>query len=136
MSAPAAVFRSALRIGQSATASVPSFIASVSRYGQATDPESRWSRPITIGAEIRPSRTASFIASPNLARSPYFSQQMRDGSPWNVTCRRASLIQRTSASFSGNSSSMRSSVTAMSSGSPERAIQRNGPLPSQNSGRM
>ena len=47
--APAAVFTSALRSGQSATASEPSSIASVSRFGEATDPESRWSRPMTIG---------------------------------------------------------------------------------------
>jgi len=39
--APAAVLSSALRIGQSAMASEPSSIASVSRYGEATEPESR-----------------------------------------------------------------------------------------------
>ena len=39
--APAAVLSSALRIGQSAIASEPSRIASVSRYGDATEPESR-----------------------------------------------------------------------------------------------
>ena len=52
--APAAVFRSAFRIGQSAIASEPSRIASVSRYGEATEPESRWSRPITTGADTAP----------------------------------------------------------------------------------
>ena len=36
--APAAVLRSAFRIGQSAIASEPSRIASVSRYGEATEP--------------------------------------------------------------------------------------------------
>ena len=36
----------------------------------------------------------------------------------------------------GNSSSTARSVAAMSAGSPESATQRNGPLPSQNSGRM
>ena len=36
--APAAVLSSALRIGQSAIASEPSRIASVSRYGEATEP--------------------------------------------------------------------------------------------------
>jgi hypothetical protein len=44
-----AVLTSALRIAQSAMASEPSSIASVSRYGEATEPQSRWSRPITIG---------------------------------------------------------------------------------------
>jgi hypothetical protein len=37
----------------------PSFIDSVSRFGLATEPVSRWSRPITIGAfssPFRPSR--------------------------------------------------------------------------------
>ena len=38
---PAAVLTSAFRIAQSATASLPSFIASVSRLGDATDPASR-----------------------------------------------------------------------------------------------
>src|SRR5918994_384993 len=67
---PAAVFRSAFRIGQSAIASEPSRIDSVSRYGDATEPESRWSRPITTGADTAPVRTSSLIARPALARSP------------------------------------------------------------------
>ena len=54
--APAAVLSSAFRIGQSAIASEPSRIASVSRYGEATEPASRWSRPITTGALTRPLR--------------------------------------------------------------------------------
>src|SRR3546814_19395373 len=44
--APDAVLSSALSKGQSETASDPSRIASVSRLGEATEPESRWSRPI------------------------------------------------------------------------------------------
>src|SRR6476620_4225445 len=39
--APAATLTCAFRIGQSAIASEPSFIASVSRYGEATEPESK-----------------------------------------------------------------------------------------------
>ena len=39
--APVAVLSNAFRSGQSETASVPSFIASVSRFGLATEPESR-----------------------------------------------------------------------------------------------
>ena len=39
--APFTAFTSALRMGQSATASVPSFMASVSRLGEATLPQSR-----------------------------------------------------------------------------------------------
>jgi hypothetical protein len=39
--APLATLSIALRIGQSATASVPSFMASVSRLGEATEPQSR-----------------------------------------------------------------------------------------------
>ena len=68
--APAATLTSALRIGQSAIASEPSRIASVSRYGEATEPASRWSRPITTGAFTAPLRTSSLIASPAFARSP------------------------------------------------------------------
>ena len=68
--APAAVLTSALSSGQSATASVPSRIASVSRLGEATEPESRWSRPMTIGALTSPERTSSLKASPAFARSP------------------------------------------------------------------
>ena len=39
--APADVFSSALRIGQSAIASLPSRMLSVSRFGEATEPVSR-----------------------------------------------------------------------------------------------
>ena len=39
--APEAVFRSAFNKGQSDTASEPSFMLSVSRFGEATEPESR-----------------------------------------------------------------------------------------------
>ncbi len=39
--APLAVFSSAFSSGQSDTASEPSFIASVSRLGEATEPKSR-----------------------------------------------------------------------------------------------
>ena len=64
--APAAVFTRALRSGQSATASEPSSIASVSRLGDATEPASRWSRPMTIGAATSPVRTSSLNARPGL----------------------------------------------------------------------
>ena len=61
---------------------------------------------------------------------------MRAGRPWKATRSPASRIQRARPSSSGNSSSTARSVAAMSAGSPDRATQRNGPLPSQNSGRM
>ena len=80
--APEAVFTSALSSGQSAMASEPSSMASVSRYGEATEPESRWSRPITIGALTSPEATISLKRSPARWRSPYPSQQMRAGRPW------------------------------------------------------
>src|SRR3546814_8272508 len=57
--APDAVLRRALRSGQSETASDPSFIASVSRLGLATEPLSRWSRPMTTGAFSSPLDTIS-----------------------------------------------------------------------------
>src|SRR5882672_813301 len=50
--APEAVFRRALRMGQSAMASDPSIMPSVSRWGEATEPESMWSRPIAMGAQL------------------------------------------------------------------------------------
>src|SRR3989304_2244678 len=65
--------------GQSAMASLPSRILSVSRLGEATEPASRWSRPMTIGAVMTPWRTRSLIARPKRARSPYPSQKMRAG---------------------------------------------------------
>ena len=134
--APEAVFSSALRIAQSAIASEPSRIASVSRNGDATDPVSRWSRPITIGAVSSPRRTKSFSATPKRARSPCPNQQMRAGNPWKATRSRASVIHRVRCSLSGNSWSTSSSVRVRSAGSPDSATQRNGPFPSQNSGRM
>ena len=45
-------------------------------------------------------------------------------------------IHRLSDSLSGNRSRMARSVAAMSAGSPDSAAHRNGPLPSQNNGRM
>ena len=134
--APAATLTSAFRIGQSAIASDPSRIASVSRYGEATEPASRWSRPITTGAVTLPLATSSLIASPAFARSPKPSQQMRAGSPWKATRPGASSSQRCSSASSGKSSRSMSSIVAMSAGSPERAAQRNGPIPRQKSGRM
>ena len=81
--APDAVFKSALSSGQSETASEPSSMASVSRLGLATEPESRWSRPMTTGAVSSPRRTISLKASPNRWRWPRPTQQIRAGSPWN-----------------------------------------------------
>jgi hypothetical protein len=64
--APLTALISAFRIGQSLTASVPSSMLSVSRLGEATEPESRWSRPITIGAETIPSATRLLNSQPGL----------------------------------------------------------------------
>ena len=79
--APEAQLSSALSSGQSDTASEPSFMPSVSRLGLATEPESRWSRPITIGALSSPFATISLKASPSRCRSPRPTQQMRAGRP-------------------------------------------------------
>ena len=121
--------------GQSAIASEPSRIASVSRYGDATEPLSRWSRPITSGAVTSPERTSSLNRSPARCRSPYPIQQMRAGRPWNAIRSCAPSSQRCSLTLSGNSSRIAASVAAMSSGLPDSAAQRNGPMPRQNSGR-
>ena len=134
--APDAVLTSALSSAQSAIASEPSSIASVSRYGEATEPQSRWSRPITTGAFSSPEATISLNFRPARWRSPYPSQQIRAGRPWNCTRSPAMVIHFRSRSLSGNSSRIARSVAAMSAGSPDSAAQRNGPLPSQNSGRM
>ena len=61
---------------------------------------------------------------------------MRAGSPWKCTRSPAMVIHLRSRSLSGNSSRIARSVLRMSSGLPDSAAQRNGPLPSQNSGRM
>src|SRR5699024_8426191 len=56
--------------GQSAIASEPSSMDAVSRYGEATEPESRWSRPMAIGAFTIPARTRSLKIIPARWRSP------------------------------------------------------------------
>jgi hypothetical protein len=91
---------------------------------------------MTIGAESSPLATISLKRRPARCRSPAPSQQMRAGRPWKCTRSCAMRIQRSRRRFSGNSSRIASSVRRMSSGSPESAAQRNGPFPSQKSGRM
>ena len=134
--APPAVLSRALSSGQSETASEPSCIASVSRFGLATEPASRWSRPMTIGAFSSPDFTISLKASPARCRSPRPIQQIRAGRPWKAMRSPAMSSQRCRCASSGKSSFIFASVLRMSSGSPESATQRNGPLPRQNSGRM
>ena len=56
---------------------------------------------MTTGAETAPERTSSLIASPARALSPYPSQQIRAGSPWNATRPGASSSQRWSSVSSG-----------------------------------
>ncbi|MNJ62520.1 hypothetical protein D3C77_583640 [compost metagenome] len=62
--APDAVFSRAFSRGQSLTASEPSIMASVSRFGLATEPLSRWSRPMTMGAFNSPEATMSLNIRP------------------------------------------------------------------------
>jgi hypothetical protein len=68
--APAATLSIAFSNGQSAIASLPSRIASVSRYGEATEPQSRWSRPEHDRRRDSPFATSSLTARPKRARSP------------------------------------------------------------------
>ena len=68
--APQATLTIALSSGQSATASEPSAIDSVSRWGEATEPASRWSRPMTIGPRSSPLATISLKRTPARSRSP------------------------------------------------------------------
>ena len=134
--APAAVLTRALRIGQSAIASEPSRIASVSRFGVATQPASRWSRPMTIGAPTSPEATSSLTRSPAGARRRSRASRSAPGAPGTGPSRAARRSQRWSPSSSGKSSVSARSMRAMSAGSPDSAAPRNGPLPSQKSGRM
>src|ERR1700742_384968 len=69
--------------GQSDTASEPSFMDSVSLFGDATEPQSKWSRPITIGPFTLPLATRSLNIKPAFSRSPIPNQQIRAGNPWN-----------------------------------------------------
>ena len=61
---------------------------------------------------------------------------MRAGRPWKCTFSPAIRIHRASASFSGNRSRIGRVGGGDVAGSPDSAAHRNGPLPSQNSGRM
>ncbi len=133
--APDAVLSMAFSSGQSAIASEPSFMPSVSRYGLATEPQSRWSRPSTIGALISPRATRSLNASSVVALA--VAEPADPGrQALEMHLLPAILIQRVSGSLSGNRSRMALSVRAMSFGSPDSAAHRNGPLPSQKSGRI
>jgi hypothetical protein len=58
-----------LALATAGMASEPSRMSSVSRFGEATDPESRWSRPMTTGAASSPSRTIRLNARPRRWRS-------------------------------------------------------------------
>src|SRR5450830_1670201 len=107
---PPAVLSIAFNKGQSETASVPSRMASVSRLGLATEPVSRWSRPITIGAFSSPDLTISLNARPAMWRSPRPSQQMRAGRPWKAMRSRAMSSQRCTCACCGNSSLILASV--------------------------
>ncbi len=108
--APLAVLSRALSSGQSDTASEPSCIDSVSRFGLDTEPESRWSRPITIGADSSPLRTISLNARPSLARRPRPTQQMRAGRPWKLMRSRAMSSQLCRCASSGISALTLASV--------------------------
>src|SRR6478672_5415272 len=79
---------------------------------------------MTMGALTSPVRTSSLKASPALSRSPWPSQQMRAGRPWNAIRSWAPRIHLCSRSLSGNRSRTALSVAAMSLGSPESAEQR------------
>ena len=108
--APDAQLSSAFRNGQSETASEPSRIDSVSRLGDATEPASRWSRPMTTGAESSPRPTISLKARPSRWRCPSPTQQMRAGSPWKLMRSRAMSSQLCRCGSSGISSFTFSSV--------------------------
>ena len=92
---------------------------------------------MTIGRLELARATMSLNRSPAWSRSPYPSQQMRAGRPWKRTFSRGQpdppgqrLVvgeQLEDGPVGGGD---------VLAGSPDSAAQRNGPLPSQNSGRM
>ena len=104
--APLATFSSAFRIGQSAIASLPSRILSVSRNGDATLPVSRWSRPMTIGAESSPLRHEIVDARRRTAPArPGPASRCAPAAPGSARVRAPASIQRRRCASSGNSSS-------------------------------
>jgi hypothetical protein len=133
--APLAVLSSAFSSGQSATASLPSFML---RFRDKARPpsrsrddrgRSRWGFDLSLLHQVvhgQPELRALAVAQPADAR--------RQSLELDALARQVDPAAR--MRFSGNSSSTRSSVTECPKGSPESATQRNGPRPSQNSGRM
>ena len=92
---------------------------------------------MTIGAFTSPFATSSLRATPDLRALAVAEPADARRQPLELDALpRHASIQRRRCSSSGKSSSTSSSVRAMSAGSPESATQRNGPLPSQKSGRM
>ena len=128
--APAAVLISALSSGQSATASEPSRIASVSRCGEATEPASRWSRPITIGARSSPEATISLKRSPaQVALAVAEPADARRAGPGSGRARCARRIQRAMCSWSPNRSRIAASVPRCPPGRPTARPSGTGPCP-------
>ena len=83
--APAAVLSRALRmrpVGDRVGAVAHALGLAV--RARPPSPQSRWSRPITMGALTSPRATSSLKTAPILARSPYSSQQMRAGQALEV----------------------------------------------------
>ena len=91
---------------------------------------------MTIGALISPVATSSLNRTPG----PVALAVAEPADPGRQALEGDLLPGRAnpagSGSLSGNRSSTARSVASMSVGSPDSAAQRNGPLPSQNSGRM
>ena len=111
---PTALIR-AFKIGQSAMASLPSR-ASVSRLGEATEPQSRWSRPMTMGALISP--WLQVVNNSAEAGTLAVSQPADTGrQPLELHLSPAMRIQRARCSSWANSSRITRSVRAMSAGS-------------------
>ncbi len=134
-SAPAAPFNMAFNRAQSAMASLPSTMASVSRSGIDALPASRWSRVKATGPSISPEPISSLTASAALVRSWWPSQQMRAGRPvkamlWALA--NHCVTRGTSLNISVSNESILVIVASL----PEIAIHRNGPMASQNIGRM
>jgi hypothetical protein len=104
---------------------------SVSGAGRGHEPQSRWSRPITMGAETSPRATRSLMTRLNCSRSHNRAskpcRQTDNGTLARVLAPSNGPVALLSGKVSSRARSMRNLRVA--EGSPAE-----GPLPSQNNG--
>ena len=126
--APFTAFSARLIIGQSETASLPSIISSVSWYGAAADPLSKWSLQITTGALTVPFLTSSLMTMPIFAQSLLLNQQLLAGRPGSVFFSLTSLSHFTTEASLLKSLIMALSISSISDAFPDSATHLKGIL--------